>query len=118
MKDIIGVSFGICEAQEYLVLLTQQSLKIGGFSLVGVTDLRKALQKRSRKSFYQLQVEFFENAKEKNLSKNLTNYVWNVLICTQEDTDLINRNIGISIIGLQELNLCYKYNPIYWQQRI
>lgn len=44
LKDIIGVSYGICEAQEYLVLLTQHP-KIGGFSLVWGDRLRKAVAK-------------------------------------------------------------------------
>lgn len=82
LQDIIGVSFGICEAQEYLVLLTQHP-KIGGFSLAWGDRLRKAVAKKKPKEFLRLQEEFFENAKEKNLSVNLTKYVWNVLICTQ-----------------------------------
>ena len=79
LKDIIGVSFGICEAQEYLVLLTMHP-KIGGFSLAWGDRLRKAVAKKKPKEFLQLQEEFFVNAKEKNLSKNLTNYVWLSLI--------------------------------------
>lgn len=82
LKDIVGVSFGICEAQEYLVLLTQHP-KIGGFSLAWGDRLRKAVAKKKPKEFLKLQEEFFINAKEKQLSENLTNYVWNVLICTQ-----------------------------------
>lgn len=115
LKDIIGVSFGICEAQEYLVLLTMHP-KIGGFSLAWGDRLRKAVAKKKPKEFLQLQEEFFANAKEKNLSKNLTNYVWNVLICTQRGYGFNkSHTLAYSIIGLQELNLCYKYSPIYWQ---
>ena len=110
LKDIIGVSFGICEAQEYLVLLTMHP-KIGGFSLAWGDRLRKAVAE-----FLQLQEEFFANAKKKSLSKNLTNYVWNVLICTQRGYGFNkSHTLAYSIIGLQELNLCYKYSPIYWQ---
>ena len=82
LKDIIGVSYGICEAQEYLVLLTQHP-KIGGFSLAWGDRLRKAVAKKKPKEFLQLEKEFFDNAEKKHLSKNLTNYVWNVLIATQ-----------------------------------
>ena len=39
--------------------------------------------KKKPKEFIQLEKEFFENAEKKHLSKNLINYVWNVLICTQ-----------------------------------
>ena len=115
LKDIIGVSYGICEAQEYLVLLTMHP-QIGGFSLAWGDRLRKAVAKKKPKEFLELQEEFFTNAKEKNLSKNLTNYVWNVLISTQRGYGFNkSHTLAYSIIGLQELNLCYKYNPIYWQ---
>lgn len=115
LKGIIGVSFGICEAQEYLVLLTRHP-QIGGFSLKWGDKLRKAVAKKEPKEFLRLQEEFFINAKEKKLSKNLTNYVWNVLICTQRGYGFNkSHTLAYSIIGLQELNLCYKYNPIYWQ---
>lgn len=82
LKDILGTSYGICEAQEYLVLLTNHP-KIGGFSLGWGDRLRKAVAKKKPKDFVQLEKEFFDNMKEKNLSKNLCNYVWNVLISTQ-----------------------------------
>lgn len=82
LKDIIGISYGICEAQEYLVLLTQHP-KIGGFSLAWGDKLRKAVAKKKPKEFLQLEQEFFENAEKKQLSKALTNYVWKVLINTQ-----------------------------------
>ena len=38
--------------------------------------------KKKPKEFKELTEQFFENAKEKNLSKNLTDYVWNVLVKT------------------------------------
>ena len=114
LKEIIGTSYGICEAQEYLVLLTMHP-KIGGFDLVWGDKLRKAVAKKSPKDFDKLQVEFFDNAKEKGLSKNLVNYVWNVLIMTQRGYGFNkSHTLAYSIIGLQELNLAYKYPLIYW----
>lgn len=42
--------------------------------------------------------------------------MWNVLICTQRGYGFNkSHTLAYSIIGLQELNLCYKYSPIYWQ---
>lgn len=114
LKDILGVSCGICEAQEYLVLLTMHP-KIGGFSLAWGDKLRKSVAKKSPKDFDLLEIEFFENAKKKNLDKNLVNYVWNVLIRTQRGYGF-NRShtLAYSLIGLQELNLCYRFPIIYW----
>jgi DNA polymerase-3 subunit alpha len=82
LKEIVGVSYGICEAQEYLILLTMHPA-IGGFSLSWADSLRKAVAKKNPKAFDELEKQFFDNAVEKKLSKNLINYVWNVLIKTQ-----------------------------------
>lgn len=114
LKDILSVSCGICEAQEYLVLLTMHP-KIGDFSLAWGDALRKAVAKKNPKAFVKLEKEFFENARQKNLDKNLTNYVWNVLIRTQRGYGF-NRShtLAYSLIGLQELNLCFRYPIIYW----
>lgn len=114
LKEILSESSGICEAQEYLVLLTSHP-KIGGFSLGWGDKLRKAVAKKKPKEFLELQKEFFQNAKEKHLSKNLTDYVWNVLIMTQRQYGF-NRShtLAYSIIGLQDLNLAYRYPIIYW----
>ena len=114
LKGILGVSYGICEAQEYLVLLTMHPA-IGGFDLQWGDRLRKAVAKKKPKDFNQLQKEFFENRDKKGLSKNLTNYVWNVLIMTQRGYGFNkSHTLAYSVCGLQELNLAYKYNIIYW----
>ena len=114
LKNIVGVSYGICEAQEYLVLLTMHP-KIGGFSLGWADKLRKAVAKKKPKDFLQLEAEYFQNAKEKGLSKKLVDYVWYVLISTQRGYGFNkSHTLAYSEILLQELNLCYKYNIIYW----
>lgn len=114
LKEILSVSCGICEAQEYLVLLTMHP-KIGGFSLAWGDKLRRAVAKKNPEAFEELQTEFFTNARNKQLSQSLTNYVWNVLIRTQRGYGF-NRShtLAYSLIGLQELNLCYKFPIIYW----
>lgn len=114
LKDILGVSFGICEAQEFLMLLVMHP-KIGGFSLGWSDKLRKAVAKKLPKEFLALEKEFFENAKEKQLSQNLVNYVWYTLIYTQRGYGFNkSHTLAYSLIGLQELNLCYKFDPIYY----
>lgn len=82
LKDILGTSYGICEAQEYLFLLVMHP-KIGGFSLAWADRLRKAVSKKSAKDFEKLEYEFFENAKEKHLSNKLVWYVFRMLIYMQ-----------------------------------
>ena len=57
--------------------------KIGGFSLGWADRLRRSVAKKLPKDFKQLEQEYYENAKEKGLDKNLVDYVWKVLIATQ-----------------------------------
>lgn len=115
LEDILGTSYGICEAQEYLFLLVMHP-KIGGFSLAWADKLRRAVAKKNSKDFEKLEQEFFENAKKKHLSNKLVWYVWRVLIYMQRSYGFNkSHTLAYSIVGLQELNLCYKYNPIYWQ---
>ena len=115
LKDILGISCGICEAQEYLVLLVTHP-QIGGFSLGWGDRLRRAVAKKAPKDFEQLEKEFFINAKEKQLSENLTKYVWYQLIYTQRGYGF-NRahTLAYSCLGLQEAYINYKWHPIYWQ---
>ena len=115
LNEVLHISCGICEAQEYLVALTRKP-EIGGFSLGWGDRLRKAVAKKNPKDFDQQEHEFFENARAKGLSEKLTNYVWYQLIYTQRGYSF-NRShtLSYSLLLLQELNLCYKYDPIYWQ---
>lgn len=82
LKEHLSVSYGICESQEKLMILPQIP-EIGGFTLAWVDKLRKSVAKKNPKDFAQLEKEYFENARLKNLSKNLANYVWYTLIYTQ-----------------------------------
>lgn len=114
LKGILSTSCGICEAQEFLIILAQQP-EIGGFSLGWGDRLRRAVAKKKPKDFNELEKEFFQNAKEKNLSKPLVNYVWNVLFKTQQKYAFNHSHVlAYSLIGLQELNLAWKYPIIYW----
>lgn len=71
--------------------------------------------KKSPKDYEQLTKEYFEAIKEKGLSKNLCNYVWNVLVATSRGYGFNkSHTLAYSLIGLQEMNLAYKYPVIYW----
>lgn len=81
LKPIVGLAYGICESQEKFMQLVQLP-ECGGFNLSWADRLRKAIAKKNPKDYDELTKEFFENAEEKKLSKNLCNYVWNVLVAT------------------------------------
>lgn len=107
-------SYGICDSQEKFMILVQEP-QIGGFDLLWSDRLRRSIAKKSPKDFEQLEKEFFENQKEKNLSSKLCHYVWYVLIYMNRGYGFNSAHtLGYSLVGLQEMNLAYKYPIIYW----
>lgn len=81
LEPLLKSSYGICESQEKFMSLVQLP-ECGGFNLGWADRLRKSIAKKNPAEYEQLTKEYFENAKEKNLSRNLCNYVWNVLVAT------------------------------------
>lgn len=81
LEPILKISFGICESQEKFMQLVQLP-ELGGFSVRWADKLRKAVARKEPAAYEALTEEFFERVKEKKLSQNLANYVWNVLIAT------------------------------------
>ena len=74
-------SNGICESQEGFMQLVQIP-ECGGFDLTWADRLRKSIAKKNPAEYEKLTKEYFERVEEKGLSKNLCNYVWNVLVAT------------------------------------
>ena len=74
-------SNGICESQEGFMMLVQTP-ECGGFDLTWADRLRKAIAKKNPAEYDKLTKEYFEQVVERGLSKNLCNYVWNVLVAT------------------------------------
>lgn len=79
LEPVLKDSFGIAESQEKIMKLVQIP-ECGGFDLGWGDRLRKAVAKKSPKDYLELEKEYFERVKEKNLSEKLCNYVWRVLI--------------------------------------
>lgn len=114
LEPIVKISYGICEAQERFMSLVQIP-ECGGFSLTWADSLRKSIAKKNPAAYMQLQEEYFAEVDKKGLSKNLCNYVWNVLIATSRGYGFnLSHTLAYSLVALQEMNLCYKYPIIFW----
>lgn len=114
LKPILSISYGICEAQERFMMLVQMP-ECGGFDIVFSDKLRKSIAKKNPKEYEALTKQYFDEVEKRGLSKNLCNYVWNVLVATSRGYAFnLSHCLSYSIIGLQELNLAYKYNILYW----
>ncbi len=106
--------YGVADTQESVMLISMDE-KVSGFDVKLANKLRKAIAKRSKKDLDEVQKEFFEKGREIGTSDNLLNYVWNVQIKRQLGYAFsILHTLAYSVIALQELNLNYHYNPLYW----
>lgn len=114
LEPIIKSSYGIMESQEKFMKVVQIP-ECGGFNLTWADKLRKAIAKKNPAEYEKLEVEYFKTVKEKGLSQNLCNYVWNVLVATSRGYGFnASHTLAYSLIGLQEMNLGYTYPTIFW----
>ena len=92
-----------------------QDERVGGHSLLFADRLRKSIAKKKPKEFLECEKEFFETIEKKNLSRHLANYVWNVVFKIQRGYSFCAAHtLAYSLVGLQELNLAYKFPIIFW----
>ena len=114
LEPIIAGSYGICESQEAFMQLVQIP-ECGGFDLNFADKLRKAIAKKNPKAYDELTKEYFETCREKGLSMNLCNYVWNVLVATSRGYGFnLSHTLAYSLIALQEMNLAYRFPTMFW----
>lgn len=114
LEPILLPSSGMCESQEGFMQLVQIP-ECGGFDLTWADRLRKSIAKKKPEEYNQLTKEYFEGVEAKGLSKNLCNYVWNVLVATSRGYGFNkSHTLAYSLIALQEMNLAFKYPTIYW----
>ena len=114
LEPVLNVSYGLCIAQEQFMQLVQLP-ELGGFNLTWADKLRKSIAKKNPAEYEKLTEEYFKVIKEKELNEQLCTYVWNVLIAMSKGYGFnLSHTLAYSLIGLQELNLAYKYPTILW----
>ena len=114
LKPVLGMSYGLCIAQEQFMELVQLP-ELGGFNLTWADKLRKSIAKKNPKDYDALTKEFFEVTKEKGINQKFANYVWNVLIAMSRGYGFNqSHTLAYSLIALQEMNLAFHYPIIFW----
>ena len=114
IEPVVGISYGLCIAQEQFMQLVQLP-ELGGFDLTFADRLRKSIAKKNPADYEKVTKEFFEKTKEKGCNEKLCHYVWDVLIAMSRGYGFNqSHTLAYSLIGLQELNLAYKYPTIFW----
>ena len=114
LEPVLNISYGLCIAQEQFMQLVQLP-ELGGFDLTWADKLRKSIAKKNPAEYEKLTDEYFRIIKEKGLNEQLCTYVWNVLIAMSKGYGFnLSHTLAYSLIGLQELNLAYRYPTILW----
>ena len=114
LEPFLKSSYGICESQEKFMSLVQLPA-CGGFDLGWADRLRKSIAKKNPAEYEQLTREYFANVEDKQLSPNLCNYVWNVLVATSRGYGFnASHTLAYSLLGLQEMNLAFRWPTIFW----
>ena len=114
LEPVLSTSYGLCIAQEQFMQLVQLP-ELGGFNLTWADKLRKSIAKKNPAEYDKLTDEYFKTIKEKGLDEKLCTYVWNVLIAMSKGYGFnLSHTLAYSLIGLQELNLAYRYPTILW----
>lgn len=87
----------------------------GGFDLNFADRLRKSVAKKDPAGYKQCEKEYFERVRERHLSKNLCNYVWNVCVATSRGYGFnLSHTLAYSLVALQEMNLAFRFPVIFW----
>lgn len=114
IRSILDISYGMCVNQEQFMALVQIP-ECGGFNLSWSDRLRKAVAKKSPKDYQKLEKEYYENAKEKNLSIPLCEYVWKRLVSLSRGYGFNSAHTtAYSLVALQEMNLAFRFPIIFW----
>lgn len=114
LEPIVGISYGMCIAQEQFMELVQLP-ELGGFSLTWADKLRKSIAKKNPKEFDALAKEFYRVTDEKGINPRLAFYVWEVLISLSKGYGFNqSHTLAYSLVALQEMNLAYYYPIVLW----
>ena len=114
MEKYLKSVYGVAPSQELMMMLSMDP-NIAGFSVKEANMLRKAVAKKNKSLIEECHNLFYSKGRELGTREELLNYVWNVQIGRQigySFSDL--HTTAYSTIALQEMNLNYHYDPIYW----
>lgn len=106
--------YGVANTQEDIMEMVMEE-KIANFNVKEANKLRKGIAKKKAAVIQEAKELFYKKGLENGARKELLDYVWDTQITPQLGYSFSrNHTLPYTIIALQELNLYYKYHPIYW----
>ena len=110
MKDYNGV----LESQEGAMLAVMIP-EFTNYDVPHANKIRKIIAKKKMKEIASARKEYFETGAANGVSEDILKYIWDVQIKRQLGYSFsIPHTVAYSLIALQEMNLNYRYHPIYW----
>ena len=110
MKDYTGV----LESQESAMLAVMIP-EFTAYDVPHANKIRKIIAKKKMKEIASAREEYFRIGAERGVSEDILKYIWDVQIKRQLGYSFsIPHTTAYSLIALQEMNLNYRYHPIYW----
>ena len=105
---------GVSGSQETLMLLIMDP-QISNYTLGEANAFRKAIAKKITAQIIANKKKFFEKCQQQLTSENMARYVWDKCIQPQTGYSFcLSHTLPYSIIGIQEMNLATRWNPLYW----
>lgn len=112
-KHLLEV-YGVADTQEVVMEMVMDK-EISAFSVSEANKLRKAIAKKKEKLIEEAKNLFYSKCKSNGTRKVLAEYVWEVQIKRQLGYSFSkNHTNPYSGICVQEMNLAYHYNKIFW----
>src|SRR5699024_9623532 len=106
---------GVCDSQESLMAMVMDK-RISDFDRKWANKLRKAIAKKDPQALEEAQSHYKKHCKEIGVSQNMQDYIWDVQIFRQLGYSFPSaHSLQYGNVMMQELNMSYKFSPVYWQ---
>lgn len=107
-------NFG-CSIEQEDVMELSMDKHIADFDIIEANKLRKGIAKKKKDIIENTRQLFFDKGHQNHTKQEMLDYVWSYCIKPQLGYSFSrNHTLPYSLIGLQEVNLAYHYNILFW----
>ena len=103
---------GVLDSQESLMRAVM--LPFTNYNVDEANKVRKTVAKKKFKEIASLKENLYQRGKELGTSKDIIDWIWSQAEKQMGYSFSIIHTIAYSTVAIQELNLAYFYDPIYW----
>lgn len=112
--EYLADAYGMADSQEKVMRLSMSN-KTAGYTLKEANRLRKSIARKDAKLQEEARQQFYEYGEKLGTRQVFLDYIWNVVFAASRGYSFSQLHSYVySIIALQELNIFYHYNPVYW----